>query len=177
MILFLDIETMGQTADNYQTTAIGYKIVEEDTGRAIKTEVLFVDKPSDEERMLREFYVLTLSKVNKIIVWRTMDVPFLQTRALVFDIDFDIVDIPVIDLHPIICKLVFSQKRFKDIGMFLGFKRKDDECFDGAQMPQFYQEFREGKLSRKDDIILHCENDVNSLWKLFGRLKRVGLVE
>jgi len=172
MILFLDIETTGLTGDIYQITCIATKTDEPDF-----TEVFFASKPSEELNLLILLKEQKIDRCNKIVVWRKLDIPFIQTRALLHNLEFPI-NVPIIDLASIVeDKLLFSQRRFKDMIAFLGIKREGNENFDGSQMPIFYTEYERGNLKRKDDIILHNKNDVENLAELYERLKRVGLVE
>jgi uncharacterized protein YprB with RNaseH-like and TPR domain len=168
--LTVDIETTGITADNYQTTAIGYKF-----NNADFPTVMFAYKPSDEKKMLYEFSKV-LDEVETLITWKGkgFDVPFLKTRGVLLGVDLSrLSKIPLIDLQLVVeNEFMLSQTRLKDVTALFDIKRTD--TLDGSQIARLYNEYArtsppDKKISKI--IITHCQEDVMVISQLYELLK------
>ncbi|MEM3085854.1 MAG: ribonuclease H-like domain-containing protein [Halobacteria archaeon] len=165
----LDIETTGTAADTGLVTA--YVLLE--GTRPPKVLTRFVAGVSDEKRALEEL-LARLRPSDTVVVWRgrAYDVPFLVTRALRHGLDASpLLRFKVVDLAE------FAEKHMRldrtsqsSMCRFLGIGKNHD--LTGDQMPMKFLEFLSTEDRRKArEILVHCEDDVRSLYKIFQRME------
>jgi uncharacterized protein YprB with RNaseH-like and TPR domain len=163
--MFLDIESSSTRADSGQITAIG--IIKDD-----KKEVKFVDSPENEREVL-EWLKEKLKGCDLIINWygSGFDLPYIISRAIKNNIDLhELLKIPSLDL----CR--FCQERLKltknslvEVARFLKIE-KDDEL-SGKEVQRLYMDAIRGNGKAKEAITNHCLSDLDTLQKIFERLK------
>lgn len=165
----LDIETTGTAADTGLVTA--YVLLE--GGPSPRVHSRFVAGAGDEEKALRELFA-RIRPGDTIVVWRgrAYDVPFLVTRALRHGLDATaLLRAKVVDLAE------FAEKHMRldrpsqsNLCRFLGIAKNTD--LTGDQMPMKFLEFLSaGNRQRAREILVHCEDDVRSLYEIFKRLE------
>lgn len=167
--LVLDIETTGTAADTGLVTA--YVLLT--GGRPPKVLSRFITGVSDEKPALKEL-LARLRPSDTAIVWRgrAYDIPFLVTRCLRHGLDGSVLlRMKVVDLAE------FAEKNMRldrtsqsSMCRFLGIEK--NHGLTGDQMPMKFLEFLStGDRRKAREILVHCEDDVRSLHKIFGKME------
>ncbi len=165
----LDIETTGTAADTGLVTT--YVLLKGGTPPEVYSR--FVTGVGDEKKALQELFA-RLRPDDTLVVWRgrAYDVPFLVTRALRHGLDAStLLRAKVVDLAE------FAEKHMRldrpsqsNLCRFLGIQKNTD--LTGDQMPMKFLEFLSmGDRKRAREILVHCEDDVRSLYEIFQRLE------
>lgn len=165
----LDIETTGTAADTGLVTA--YALLE--GGRPPKLHSRFIAGPADEGPALRDLFA-RLRPTDRIVVWRgrAYDVPFLVTRALKHGLDASpLLRAKVVDVAE------FAEKNMRldrtsqsNLCRFLSIEKNTE--LTGDQMPMKFLEYLGSKdRARAREILIHCEDDVRSLYRIFLKME------
>jgi uncharacterized protein YprB with RNaseH-like and TPR domain len=165
MEMFLDIETTNIRADIGQIIAIG--VIKDN-----KKEVKFVNNP-EEEKIVLEWLRDELKDCTLIVTWfgSNFDLPFIITRAIINNIDLhNLLEIPSLDLCDFVRKnLCLSKNSLQEVSKSLGIL-KDSEA-SGRDMLKFYIRAIKGDKKAKEMITKHCLDDLESMKKIFEKLK------
>lgn len=168
-IVVLDIETTGTAADTGLITA--YVLLK--GGRPPKVFTRFVAGVGDEKRALVEL-LARLRPSDTAVVWRgrAYDFPFLVTRCLRHGLDGShLLRMKVVDLAE------FAEKHMRldrtsqsSMCRFLGVEK--NHGLTGDQMPMKFLEYLStGDRRKAREILVHCEDDVRSLYSVFQRME------
>lgn len=165
----LDIETTGTAADTGLVTA--YVLLE--GGDPPKVFARFVAGVRDEKKALQEL-LARISPTDTLIVWRgrAYDIPFLVTRALGHGLDASaLLRARVVDLAEFVEKhMRMDRTSQSNLCRFLGIPKNTD--LTGDQMPMKFLEYlSRGDRRRAREILVHCEDDVRSLYEIFKKME------
>lgn len=168
-IAFLDIETTGFSRIKNKIILIGLLYQE---GDSIVIEQYFAEDPSEEIKILTAFKN-AISAFDLIITYNgdTFDIPFLNSKYEIYNIDFSIKKKNSLDL----IKMVRSNKnilklencKLKTVERKLGINRKDE--ITGGESVKIYKQFVKTKSKSFKDIVLqHNYDDIYYLPKIMS---------
>lgn len=165
--MYLDVETTSLQADIGMLIAIGF-IYSND-----ESEVLFVDSPEEEKKIIQQaMEKLRKNKDEPIFIWHTgFDIPFIIARAIKNEVDAsDVYDLKFVDL----CKFVkenlkLASNKLDEVSKFLGIRK--DLNLTGKNIQNLYLKAVKGDRKAREDIINHCLDDLRALKAIHEKLK------
>lgn len=177
MDIIIDIESTGLCASTSQLTAIGLL-----TDKGFN-EIFFVKNPKEEVTTIENF----IEKIRKLIDAENGDVKIITYYGSRFDIPYvfsrglklkakGIFDIPElfskhIDVYDIVKGfLKLDKNSLPDVCKFLGIPKMEYKI-DGRDMPNIYLQAISGDEQKKELIIAHLKDDLNTLLALWKILK------
>lgn len=163
-ILYFDIETTGLSANRSDLYLIGFGYIHKGQ---FYTRFLFNDDGKSEPEMLNEF-AKYISKYKYIISYNgdTFDIPYMQTKMKLFDIDCCFDNIISVDIYKTTRKYkkLFNLSSMKqiDVENLVGFKR--NIFISGGKLINTYKEYRSsGSEMLLNDLMTHNHDDVRGL--------------
>lgn len=177
-LLFMDIETTGFTARSSQLYLIGCIYYKDDCFNLIQW---FADSAEDESYVLNSF--LTFIKGFKVLVHfngNHFDLPYLEQKASMLGIPFDISFMTGIDIyqriHPFKGFLRMASQKQKKVEEFLGINRED--TYTGGELVTVYHEYLGSPTEyNKNLLLLHNEDDIKGLVNILPVLSYSELLE
>lgn len=164
--IFFDIETTGFTAKNSHLYMIGVLYVCKETN-TFNTIQWFSNEKNDEACILLSFADF-LKKYTTLIHFngKGFDIPYLEAKAEIFDINIDFNAFKHIDLYKSATKLKKFFKteniKLKTLEQFLGLTRED--TFSGKDLIAVYDEYIHKKDNiLKDFLLLHNYEDLKGM--------------
>lgn len=167
-ILFFDIETTGFSYINNYLYLIGYIYYSESNWKVVQ---LFAEDINEELHVLKYFLnICTNFKYILSFNGDRFDIPYLQKKSTLYDIDSNILNnIQSIDIYKIIKKYknLFNLENYKlkSIEKFLGISRKD--IYTGGELIEQYLKYTVTKNPKlKENLLLHNYDDLIGMLKL-----------
>lgn len=170
-ILLFDIETTGFSAETNRVYLIGCSYI---CGSSLFITQYFSESPSDEALVISEFFKLL--KTKKLLVHfngQGFDIPFIQKRCNLLDIECDFSKITGLDLY----KRIRPMKNFlgllslkqKAVEEFLSVNRED--VYDGKKLIAVYNRYLSFENNEDLNLLfLHNHDDVYGMWELMRML-------
>lgn len=173
-LLFIDTETTGLSrgAGTYVfLVGIGFW-----QGDFFKEEIYYLADLSGEKLMM-ETILGRVADFKTFVSYngKSFDIPLIQTRLIMSEIDFDLKQIPNLDLLHLTRR--FLRNRFDSFSLqnmekyLLGIKRNMEHDIPGSEIPQVYLDFLSDIFSsRIPAIVNHNQQDILSLTVLLEKL-------
>ena len=164
--LLFDIETTGFMAKNTHLYMIGALYVCSET-KTFKTIQWFLDDYNDEKALIQAFKQF-LSKYSTLLHFngKGFDIPYLEDKAKILDIELDFNNFIHIDLYKHAKKLkrIFKTEnlKLKTLEEFFGLNRTDE--FSGKELIDLYKEYMHLKDDKlKEFLVLHNFEDLQGM--------------
>lgn len=169
--LLFDIETTGfsRTASRiYLIGSLGKK-----NDKYIFRQYM-TEKQADEKILIKKFANLMYSYENLISFnGDSFDLPFIAARAKRHSLNFDYSKLKSIDIYKIVKEKAFFTElenyKLKTLEKYLGIFRED--IFSGGELIDLYFEYEAGKKDLENYLLLHNEEDILNLPRLFQLLE------
>jgi len=173
-LLFIDTETTGLSrgAGTYVfLVGIGFW-----QGDLFKEELYYLADLSGEKLML-ETILQRVAEFKTFVSYngKSFDIPLIQTRLIMSEIDFDLKQIPNLDLLHLTRR--FLRNRFDSFSLqnmekyLLGIKRNMEHDIPGSEIPKVYLDYLTDIFSNRiPAIINHNQQDILSLTILLEKL-------
>lgn len=166
-LLFFDIETTGLSRTKNTVYMIGIGKIE---GETFTVTQYFNDDGKSEKELVKAFFN-DLSTVKYLVNYNgnTFDIPFLEAKAVLYDIESKTDTIESVDIY----KLMVKHKKYfslpdlkqKTVELFLGIQR--DDLYDGGMLIKVYNDFlKTNDAGLKELLLLHNYEDIIGLLKL-----------
>ncbi|MCT4612997.1 MAG: ribonuclease H-like domain-containing protein [Clostridia bacterium] len=167
-VIIFDIETTGFVANRTYLYLIGYILCE--NGNWVFKQ-LFAENIIDESEILYTFYDELLKRKTLIhFNGDTFDIPYLIKKSNQLNISNKFNDINSIDIYKIVkpFKKIFKMDsmKLKNIEKFLGIYR-EDQFTGGDLISQYYDYLTTKDKSLEINLLLHNEEDLMNLPKVF----------
>lgn len=166
-MIFLDTETTSLNADTGIINTIGITLPNGET------KLLFADDIEKEKELIQEALNLLKKFPNEqIIMWYSdFDIPFMVTRAIKNGLNIsEIYNFQIIDLCKLVQeKLKFSSNKLDDVARFFGINKNLHST--GRDINNLYMLAVKGDKTAREQILLHCQDDLNALKKIFEKLE------
>lgn len=166
---FFDIETTGFNRKYDSIILIGALIV---SGSQVTVKQYFADTLKEEEDILLAFFKDTIT-TNNFITYNgdAFDIPFINTKADLLDINYRIDSSNSIDLLKVVRKnksmLNLDNHKLKTVEKFLGIFREDK--ISGKESVDIYNRYLKSKDEKLKQIVLkHNYDDIYHLPKLLS---------
>jgi len=165
MVIYLDIETAGKSADEGEVIAIGLL-------KGNRVEVRLSEEPGGERRLL-EWLEDELEEGETVVTWygSGFDIPFLLARSALLGVELPrLCNAPKLDLCEW-CRqnLKLSSYGLESVSKFLGIEREVE--FAGKDVPTLHKLALEGDEKARSLIARHCEEDLRLLRGVHEKLK------
>jgi hypothetical protein len=160
---FIDIETTGLSRTFNYIYLIGI-LHHNSTNNAWEITQLLADNKNDEKIILRKF-IKFIANFSKIITFNgnTFDIPFINERLNILDIDYEITMDKSFDIYKIIKEnryyLNLDSLKLKSLEEYLGIYR--DDIYSGKDCIRFYLDYAKNRDSDlKKRILQHNYDDL-----------------
>ncbi len=177
-VLFFDIETTGLKKENSQVYLAGCAFK---AGGCWKTRQYLAESALDEREVVESFY--GFAKGFKTLVHfngRHFDVPFMDYKADMYNVDFRLADMDNFDIYteakPLKALLGLERMGQKNIESFLGIAR-DDEMGGGELISLYYEYERTGNEALERLLLLHNHDDVQGMLPLLKILDYLNILK
>lgn len=169
---FFDIETTGINANKNKVILIGIMVVD---NQQMEVHQIFADTKKEEKKLLEH----TLSLLEDIDILfnynaTAFDIPFLNKRFSINQVNYQIPRYKSFDLYKIIKKYGYSvlpNYKLKTVEQHMGIERTDE--LSGKECVENYSLFERNKdIELKKQILLHNLEDIYYLSKIFPLLNK-----
>lgn len=163
--MYFDIETTSLQADAGILVSAGFIYSDGET------DVLFVDKPDDEKKIIQQA-LERLKKEEFVFIWYTgFDIPFLIARAIKNGLDIsEIYSIKFVDLCDFTRQnLKLASAKLDEVSKFLNIEK--EFSLTGKSVQNLYFKAMQGDKKAKEEIVGHCIDDLKALKSVHEKVK------
>lgn len=166
-IIFVDIETTGFSAKSSSLYEIGCIYFENNQPKLVQ---YFAENENAEKEVLQAFFdMCTPGKTLIHFNGNTFDIPYMKTKAKLFNMPTPFDDLEGIDIYKRIMPykeiLGLENCKQKTIELFLGIDREDQ--YNGGQLIEVYKEYcKEPSDELENLLVLHNKDDMKGMLKL-----------
>jgi len=174
-LVVFDIETTGLFAARDRLILSGLLMISGDRCTALQ----FFAEQNEDEREIIERTIEALNKADVVVTFngRSFDIPFLETRARKYGLEFSRHDIYDLDLYFILSGYSDLKSRLKSLSQksiekFCGLSDSRDDEISGYESVRLYERYLAAKsFELENRILLHNHDDIVQLYRILPVLK------